>query len=195
MENFWFYGELGLLHVLDPQGYDHVLFLIALALPFGWVQWKRVFWLATLFTAAHCLSLALAAFEVVRVDSGIVEFLIPVTIFLTALFNLFLTAPSAQQEAAFRTHLVSTGLFGLIHGLGFSNYFRMLMSGETEKAGPLFGFAMGIEAAQLLVLLVVLTLSYLALDRLGVSRKGFIRIGSAGIMAVSLMLIFRAWPF
>ncbi|WP_088340128.1 HupE/UreJ family protein [Robiginitalea sediminis] len=195
MENFGFYGELGLLHVLDPQGYDHVLFLIALALPFGWGQWKRVFWLATLFTAAHCLSLGLAAFEVVQVDSGIVEFLIPVTIFLTALFNLFLTAPSAQQDAAFRTHLVSTGLFGLIHGLGFSNYFRMLMSGETEKAGPLFGFAMGIEAAQLLVLVVVLTLSYLVLDRLGVSRKGFIRIGSAGIMAVSLMLIFRAWPF
>ena len=194
MENFWFYGELGFFHVMDWNGYDHVLFLIALALPFGFHEWKRVFWLATLFTAAHCFSLALAAYGLVNFDPGLVEFLIPVTILLTAVFDLFLARPGVDPGAAFKTHLVSTGLFGLIHGLGFSNYFRMLMAGETDKTGPLFGFALGIEAAQLLVLLVVMALSYLFIDKLQVSRIWYIRVAGWLIIAVSGMLMVRAWP-
>lgn len=191
MENFGFYGELGLFHVLDLQGYDHVLFLMALALPFGWPQWKRVFWLATLFTIAHCLSLFLAAFGWVTVNEGLVEFLIPVTILLTALFNLYLTGP----KATLRTHLLATALFGWIHGLGFSNYFRMLMTGETDKSGPLFGFALGIEAAQLLVLVVVLSLSSLITGYMGLDRKRYVRLLSLAIAGVSIWLAVKAWPF
>ena len=89
MENFWFYTKLGFFHVLDPAGYDHVLFLTALALPFSFLQWKKVFWLATLFTVAHCISLALAAFGMIEVDPSLVERLIPITILVTALFNLY----------------------------------------------------------------------------------------------------------
>ena len=87
MNDLWFYTELGFTHVLDPNGYDHVLFLTALALPFTFVQWKKVFWLATLFTTTHCISLALAAYGIVEVNSDLVELLIPVTILVTALFN------------------------------------------------------------------------------------------------------------
>lgn len=194
MQNFGFYGELGFFHVMDWYGYDHVLFLIALALPFGFRDWRRVFWLATLFTAAHCFSLALAAYGWVSFDPGIVEFLIPITILLTAVFDLFLARPGVSPGAAFRTHLLSTGLFGLIHGLGFSNYFRMLISGETEKTGPLFGFALGIEGAQLAVLVLVMSLSYLIVDTLNLSRIWYIRIAGGLIMAVSAMLIAQAWP-
>lgn len=194
MENFWMYGELGFLHVLDPQGYDHVLFLAALALPFTYRHWKRVFWLATLFTVSHCLSLALAAYGVVDADAGWVEFLIPVTILLTALFNLFLTGAGPERHAAFRVHLVSTGLFGLIHGLGFSNYFRMLMTGESEKTGPLLGFALGIEAAQLLVLVAVLGITYLVVERLHTPADRYIRLASLAIAGVSLALLIGAWP-
>ncbi len=194
MQNFGFYGELGFFHVMDWNGYDHVLFLIALALPFGFRHWRRVFWLATLFTAAHCFSLALAAYDVVSFEAGVVEFLIPVTILLTAVFDLFLARKGVDPGAAFKTHLVSTGLFGLIHGLGFSNYFRMLMSGETEKNGPLFGFALGIEMAQLLVLLLVMSLSYLLVEKLGMSRIWYLRGASWLIIAVSVMLMVRAWP-
>ncbi|MBC2838379.1 HupE/UreJ family protein [Robiginitalea sp. SC105] len=194
MQNFWVYGELGFFHVLDPQGYDHVLFLTALALPFTYRSWKRVFWLATLFTISHCLSLALAAYGVVDVDAAWVEFLIPVTILLTALFNLFVGASGEEPRTAFRIHLISTGLFGLIHGLGFSNYFRMLMMGETEKNGPLLGFALGIEAAQLLVLVVVLGLSYFLVERLRAPAPWYIRVGSLVIAAISLGLLVGAWP-
>ena len=122
------------------------------------------------------------------------EFLIPITIFLTAAFNLYLARGAFGFRKALRVHLIFTAIFGLIHGLGFSNYFRMLMSGETEKTAPLFGFALGIEAAQLLVILGVLSISHLLLIRLEVERKNYIRVLSIGIMAIAIRLIIGAWP-
>lgn len=190
MNDFWFYTELGLTHVLDPNGYDHVLFLTALALPFSFGQWKKVFWLATLFTLTHCFSLALAAFGIVQVNSDLVELLIPVTILITALFNLYTADKAEASSRAFRIDLATTGFFGLIHGLGFSNYFRMLVAGEEEKTAPLLGFAMGIEAAQLLVLLAVLTLTYIALNKLKIPRKYYVWGLSTVIALISLKLIF-----
>ena len=124
MNDFWFYTELGFSHVLDPNGYDHVLFLTALALPFSFGQWKKVFWLATLFTLTHCLSLALAAYGIVRVDSELVELLIPITILITALLNLYTADKVQASQKAFRIDLVVTGFFGLIHGLGIFELFQ-----------------------------------------------------------------------
>jgi len=190
MSDFWFYTKLGFFHVLDPGGYDHVLFLTALALPFSFLQWKKVFWLATLFTLTHCLSLALAAYGIVEVNSDLVETLIPITILVTALFNLYVESKGADLRHAFSLDLLATGFFGLIHGFGFSNYFRMLMTGEEEKTGPLFGFAAGIEGAQLLVLLVVLSVTYGVLELAKVNRKYYIWGVSLLIVAISLKLIF-----
>lgn len=189
MSDFWFYTQLGFSHVLDPNGYDHVLFLTALALPFSFVQWKKVFWLATLFTLAHCFSLALAAYGILDVDSGLVELLIPVTILITALFNLYIERRGETVKNVFRTDLLATGFFGLIHGLGFSNYFRMLMAGESGKTVPLLGFAGGIEAAQLLILLVVLTVSYAVVNLAKANRTYYIWGVSLVIAAISLKLI------
>jgi hypothetical protein len=194
MENIGLYGELGFFHVMDLAGYDHVLFLIALALPFGYSLWKRVLWLATLFTIAHCFSLALAAFNIVSFDSGVIEFLIPITILLTAIFDLYLVRGVLDTGAAFKVHLLSTGIFGLIHGLGFSNYFRMLMSGESEKVGPLVGFALGIEFAQIVVLLFVMSITYLIVDRLKLEKIWVIRIIASAIVLIASLLMIRAWP-
>jgi hypothetical protein len=190
MSDFWFYTKLGFFHVLDPAGYDHVLFLTALALPFSFLQWKKVFWLATLFTLAHCFSLALAAYGMVEVDSDLVETLIPVTILVTALFNMYVEGKGSSLRHAFSLDLGATAFFGLIHGFGFSNYFRMLMSGEEEKTGPLFGFAAGIEGAQLLVLLAVLSVTFGVLELAKVHRKYYIWGVSLLIVAISLKLIF-----
>ncbi len=190
MSDFWFYTNLGFSHVLDPGGYDHVLFLTALALPFSFLQWKKVFWLATLFTTTHCISLALAAYGVVEVDPGLVETLIPITILVTALFNLYNEIKGNSLSRAFSLDLMATGFFGLIHGLGFSNYFRMLMSGEEEKTGPLFGFAAGIEGAQLLVLLVVLSVTYVVLEVFKINRRYYVWTISLLIAVISLKLIF-----
>ena len=101
MSDFWFYTKLGFFHVLDPGGYDHVLFLTALALPFSFLQWKKVFWLATLFTLTHCLSLALAAYGIVEINSDLVETLIPITILALALLAAA-GAPALRPSAASR---------------------------------------------------------------------------------------------
>ena len=190
MNDFWFYTELGFSHVLDPNGYDHVLFLTALALPFSFGQWKKVFWLATLFTLTHCLSLALAAYGIVQIDAALVEMLIPLTILITALFNLYTADKAQASQKAFSIDLVVTGFFGLIHGLGFSNYFRMLMADADEKTAPLLGFAAGIEGAQILVLLVVLALSYAILNWTPILKKYYVWGLSVLIALVSLKLIF-----
>ncbi|WP_338039197.1 HupE/UreJ family protein [Maribacter litopenaei] len=127
MENFWFYINMGLNHVLDLSAYDHILFLSALAIPFTFKNWKKVLLLATVFTITHCLSLMLSVFEIVVMDVSLIEFLIPVTIFLTAIFNI-VYLKSLQGYKSILLHVVSTAFFGLIHGFGFSNYFKMLIS-------------------------------------------------------------------
>lgn len=159
MGNFWFYIELGLDHVLDFAAFDHILFLIALSLPFSFKSWKKVLILATVFTLAHCLSLGLSVYEIMVMDVGLIEFLIPMTILFTAIFNL-LYVKSVSKDKNIVLHVLATTFFGLIHGFGFSNYFKMLMSGEDEKLSPLLGFAAGIELSQVLIVLIVLTLTY-----------------------------------
>ncbi|MEX0361558.1 MAG: HupE/UreJ family protein, partial [Allomuricauda sp.] len=115
MQEFWFYIKLGFNHVLDLGAYDHILFLSALAIPFTFKNWKHVVILATIFTIAHCTSLALSAFEVMTVDVGLIEFLIPVTILLTALYNLTYVFGNSQTSGRY-VHVLATAFFGLVHG-------------------------------------------------------------------------------
>ncbi|MEO0901717.1 MAG: HupE/UreJ family protein, partial [Bacteroidota bacterium] len=161
MQEFWFYVDLGFKHVLDFGAYDHILFLAALATPFTFKKWKKVVLLATIFTIAHCTSLALSAFDVFAVDVGLIEFLIPVTIFLTALFNLIYVFKDAVDVGMY-LHSLATAFFGLIHGFGFSNYFKLLMAEEEDKVTPLLGFATGIEFSQVAIILIVLGVAYIA---------------------------------
>ncbi|MEM7379746.1 MAG: HupE/UreJ family protein [Bacteroidota bacterium] len=190
MQDFWFYLKLGFNHVLDPGAYDHVLFLVALAAPFGFRSWKKAIILATIFTIAHCLSLALAAYELLEVSITLVEFLIPVTILITAVFS-FLSTFGKSEYKGIGILMASTIFFGLIHGFGFSNYFRLLMAEETEKAVPLLGFAAGIEVAQVLIILFVLCLAYIIQDILRVDKKHFVRVLSVLIFLITIPLAVK----
>jgi len=193
MQDFWFYIKLGLEHVLDLGAYDHILFLAALAVPFTFKNWKKVLLLATVFTITHCLSLALSAYGILIMDVGLIEFLIPVTIFLTAVFNL-IYAKSATEHKTILLHIIATAFFGLIHGFGFSNYFNMLMAGEEEKLGPLLGFATGIEISQLIVVLVVLSLTYLFQSVFGVKKTIFIVSASILVVLVTIPMLIATFP-
>jgi len=194
MQDFLFYISLGLDHVLDLGAYDHILFLSALAVPFTFGQWKKVLILATVFTLTHCLSLALSAYGVVSVDVALVEFLIPVTILLTALFN-FAYIYKKDLDVGLFLHILATAFFGLIHGFGFSNYFRMLMAGEDDMIVPLLGFATGIELSQLTVILLVLGAAHLILNVLKVKRSLYIGLASLLIIAITIRLLFSAFPW
>lgn len=193
MQEFWFYIKLGLNHVLDFGAYDHILFLSALAVPFTFKNWKHVVILATIFTVAHCTSLALSVYEVLTVDVGLIEFLIPVTILLTALFNFTYVFREAMPIGLL-LHVLATAFFGLIHGFGFSNYFKMLMAEEEDKITPLLGFATGIELSQVTIILTVLAVAFLALDLLKVKRSVFIATASILIIAITIPMLIATFP-
>ena len=193
MQDFWFYLQLGLGHVLDINAYDHVLFLAALALPFTFKTWKSVLMLATVFTLTHCLSLALSTYELVLMDVGLIEFLIPVTIAMTAIFNLlFIKLPTDKKNIGL--HLIATAFFGLIHGFGFSNYFKMLMAEEENKVVPLLGFATGIEFSQVLIVLLVLTISYIVVSMIKFEKKRYVIITSTLILLLTIPMLVRTFP-
>ena len=193
MEAFIFYIKLGFYHVLDLGAYDHVLFLFALALPFHFRQWKAVLILVTIFTIAHCLSLALAVYGLLTVSAAWVEFLIPVTILATAIFNCLMKI-DVEKHQHLGLHASLTGFFGLIHGVGFSNYFRMLMADEPDKLLPLLGFATGIELSQVLVIFSALLLSLLAIDLLRINKAFYIRFFSILIGIITIPMIVNAFP-
>jgi hypothetical protein len=194
MENFLFYIELGLNHVLDFAAYDHILFLAALSLPFTFNSWKSVLVLATVFTIAHCLSLGLSVYDIMVMDVGLIEFLIPVTILLTAVFNL-LYIKSVSGERSILLHVLATAFFGLIHGFGFSNYFKMLMSGEDEKLSPLLGFAAGIELSQVLIVLIVLVLAFVLQSIFKIKRELFVTLASILVIIITIPMLITTFPW
>jgi len=194
MGSFWFYIQMGLEHVLDLDAYDHILFLAALAVPFTFAHWKKILVLATIFTIAHCASLALSVYGILLVDVGLIEFLIPITIFFTAIHNLF----HANKRAEHRNmvlYSVATGFFGLVHGFGFSNYFKMLMAGEEEKISPLLGFAAGIEFSQILILLAVLCANYIVRSLFTVKQTLFTQVMSIIILFITIPMLFATFPW
>jgi len=193
MEGFWFYIKLGLDHVLDFSAYDHMLFLCALAIPFTLKKWKQATLLATLFTLAHCTSLALSAYGVVNMDVELIEFLIPVTIFLTALFNK-MTVKNLTFSLGIYLQALTAAFFGLIHGFGFSNYFNMILSQEPDKATPLFGFALGIEIAQITIILLVLAFSYFVVSFFRVKQDYYILAASAIVGLITIPMLIRTFP-
>jgi hypothetical protein len=194
MAEFWFYIKLGLHHVLDPGAVDHILFLCALALPFAFANWKKVVILATLFTVAHCFSLALSVYGIAGADAGLIEFLIPVTILITAILNM-VNIGKKPVASSWSLQLTATAFFGLIHGFGFSNYFNMLLAGEPQKTLPLLGFAAGIELSQVLLIFGVLTLSELLVGMLKLSSAIFVGGGSLMVAVLTLPMLAETFPW
>lgn len=194
MQDFLFYVKLGLHHVLDFAAYDHILFLTALAIPFTFKSWRKVLVLATIFTLTHCLSLALSTYDVLTVDVSLIEFLIPVTIFFTAVFNLIYVKSQIEHKSLL-LHGIATAFFGLIHGFGFSNYFKMLMAEEEDKITPLLGFATGIELSQLVIVLAGLVLAYIFQTGVKVKQSLYIIITSIIVLLITIPLLINTFPF
>lgn len=184
---------MGLNHVLDFNAYDHILFLIALALPFAFKSWKKVILLASIFTIAHCFSLFLSVYGILVMDVSLIEFLIPVTILCTALFNM-IYLKSTLDNRSLGLHIFATVFFGLIHGFGFSNYFNMLMAEEEEKFSSLLGFATGIEISQILIVLSVLCISFVFVSLLKVKSQVYVTIGSILILLTTIPMLIAAFP-
>lgn len=190
MSEFSLYFNLGLDHVLDWQAYDHVMFLLVLVAAYSFNSWKRVLGLVSLFTLGHTLSLFLSVYGVVRVNSSWVEALIALTIFITACYNI-VTAKRKEHHKNMLLLYITTAFFGIIHGLGFSGYFKMISSNITGKFIPLLEFSLGIESAQLIVVITALIFAFIFQRFLKVNRRDWILVISAIVIGVILPILIE----
>ncbi len=192
LSNFFIFLQLGFAHITDPNGYDHILFVVALCAVYSVRQWRQVLVLVTAFTIGHSVTLALATLRLVNVRTDIVELLIPITILITAVMNFVYQPPAttSHQSLTIRYRYALALGFGLIHGLGFSNYLRSLLGPEGDMITPLLAFNVGLELGQLLIVSAVLGVSFVAVEWARMARRDWIRAVSAlvAFMAVSLIL-------
>ncbi len=187
MEDFILYFKMGLNHVLDFAAYDHILFLIVLAIVFTYFEIKKLIWLVTLFTLGHSVSLALSAYQILNISIELIEFLIPLTIFITGFVNIINSNKSSDKKN--NTNLIFALLFGLIHGLGFSNYFRMMIGQEENKLYPLIEFALGIEVAQIIIVLGILILGSILQNLFKVDKRDWILVGSSIVIGFAIQMM------
>ncbi|QOI96700.1 MAG: HupE/UreJ family protein [Flammeovirgaceae bacterium] len=189
MSEFELYFGLGKNHILDySNGYDHILFVVALCVLYAWRDWKRVLILVTAFTIGHSVTLALATLNIVSVNAGLIEFLIPLTIFITAISNLF----KNEQHLSDRSLWLSYGyalFFGLIHGLGFSNYLRSILGKDRSIVSQLFAFNVGLEFGQIIIVIVFLTTAFIVVDLFTVNRRDWKLVVSSLIAGMALVLM------
>ncbi len=183
MDIFSLYFELGWQHILDLGGYDHILFVTALCGIYTLADWKKVLILVTAFTIGHSVALALSVLNIVRIDSGLIEFLIPLSIVITALGNIL---RGRNDSRSFKYAVAA--FFGLIHGMGFSNYLRSLLGGESDLVVPLLSFNLGLEFGQVIIVLVVLLLAQLAIKYFKVSKRDWNMFLSSAIFGIALIM-------
>lgn len=192
MEDFFLYFKIGLNHVLNFSAYDHILFLIVLAVVFTNFQWKKVIWLVTLFTIGHSITLSLSAYELLKVRMDLVEFLIPLTIFITGVANILNSKKDPIKKG--NMNLILALFFGLIHGLGFSNYFKMMVGQEGNKLLPLIEFALGIELAQVIIVISILIIGMLLKNFLRIDKRDWVLVCSSIVIGVSIqMMVAKAF--
>ena len=187
MDELFLYLRLGFKHIIDLGGVDHILFVLALTLRYIWSDWKKILILVTAFTIGHSLTLALSTLSLLDIPVNWIEFLIPVTILITAVSNFWVKDFEFKQR--YSAHYGLALFFGLIHGLGFSNYLKSLLGKEDSLLGPLFSFNIGLEIGQILIVLVILALSYGILGILKIPRKMYMRYGSFITILLSLRII------
>ena len=192
MSLFELYFTLGLQHIADIRGYDHILFILVLCAVYSLREWKRVLILVTAFTVGHSLTLALATLDLIRINSDLVEFLIPLTIFITGLVNIVARRPANRTIHSVK--YAAALFFGLIHGLGFSNYLRALLGSEKGLFVPLLSFNVGLEVGQILIVLVILLISLLVVDILKYPRREWSVLLSGAGLGVSLILMIERIP-
>ncbi len=194
MDTFRLYYQLGMEHILDIRGYDHILFIVALTTIYQFKDWKRVLILVTAFTIGHSITLALATLQIIKFNSNLIEFVIPVTIFFTAVTNL-LRKRAERSTKKIQLNYWLALFFGLVHGMGFSNYLRSLLGTDKTIFTQLLAFNIGLEVGQVIIVLSFMLLSFLFVDILRVTKRDWKLVISSGVAAIAttLMIETKFW--
>lgn len=197
MSDFFMYFKLGYEHITDLAGYDHMLFIVALCAVYYLDEWRQILWMVTFFTIGHSITLALSVLKIVDIDSALIEFLIPCTIFFTTVSNFFVKTPDSILRKKPQPYLryFFTLFFGLIHGLGFSNYLKSLLGQSSNIVNELFAFNIGLEIGQLIIVLLFMLLQYVLINFFNLKRRELNLIISAFVAGITIHLIIEKWIF
>lgn len=197
METFLTFLQLGFEHITDLNGYDHILFVLALCAVYTLWDWKNVLILVTAFTIGHSITLAMAALQILSFDQDLIEFLIPISIMITCLTNLFQqngrSGKIVQERKILRYFFAA--FFGLIHGMGFSTYLRSLLGKNSHIVNELFAFNVGLEIGQLLIVLASFLFSFIAIELLKIKRNTWNLIASSFLAGMTFHLVLEKWYF
>lgn len=192
MQDFLFYLSLGWEHIISLDALDHQLFVLALIAVYSFNDLKKILILVTAFTIGHSITLALSTFDIIRINSDWVEFLIPLTIVLTSLNNIaFRNKKKSQNNANYYLALI----FGLIHGMGFANTARVMIAKSQSIAIPLLGFNIGLELGQIAIVFGILIILFILLKVFRVNQKDWVLFVSSGVFALSLKMTLERIPF
>lgn len=192
MQDFSLYFELGWQHILNWKGYDHILFVIVLCGAYTLTDWKRVLLLVTAFTIGHSITLALSVLKVITVKTNLIEFLIPVTILVTAASNI-LGGKSSRPKGVQLKYVLAL-FFGLIHGMGFSNYLNSLLGKSTNIVAELFAFNIGLEFGQIIIVTGILLISFILINIFKVKKWNWNFFLSSAIFGISFIMAAERWP-
>jgi len=189
MSEFQLYFGLGKDHILDyKNGYDHILFIIALCALYMSRDWKQILILVTAFTIGHSITLALSTLNIVSVKADLIEFLIPLTIFITAGSNLFKNE-SHISDRPMQMNYFYASFFGLIHGLGFSNYLRSILGKDESIFTQLLAFNLGLEFGQLIIVVLFMSACFILVDLFGLNRRDWKMVISSAVAGIALILM------
>jgi hypothetical protein len=191
MSDFWIYFQAAWKLVLDIKGYNHTLFLVALIAPYAFKDWKSILVLMTTFAIGETIAMILSVVEVLSVTANLNKFMIPATLLITAFFNIF-TISKSQKTNTINWIALVVLCFGIIHGLLFSNFFKSLVIGKlSDKILPLFEFSVGVQAAQLLLVVLILIFSYVIQHFFKFSKRDFTLTFSSFVIGVALPVVLK----
>lgn len=191
MHDFPLYFELGWQHILDWKGYDHILFVMVLCGTYLLSDWRKVLVLVTAFTIGHSITLALSVLKLIHVKTDLIEFLIPVTILITAASNIL--AGKSKPKGVQLKYILAL-FFGLIHGLGFSNYLNSLLGKSTNIVAELFAFNVGLEFGQIIIVLGILLVSFILINIFKIKKWDWTFFLSSAIFGISFIMAAERWP-
>ncbi|SHI01428.1 HupE / UreJ protein [Chryseolinea serpens] len=189
MTEFQLYFGLGKDHILDyANGYDHILFIVALCALYITRDWKQILVLVTAFTIGHSITLALSTLRIVNVKPDLIEFLIPLTIFVTAVSNLFKNENNISS-GPMQMNYFYAAFFGLIHGLGFSNYLRSILGKSENIFTPLLAFNLGLEFGQIIIVVLFMSVCFILVDLFNLNRRDWKMVISSAVAGMALLLM------
>jgi len=187
---FLSYLKLGFQHIVDINGFDHILFVVTLCAVYQLAEWRKIAIVITAFTLGHSITLVLASLKIIIPNRHLIELFIPITILISAVFNLVserLKIPSAKLYVKYAFAL----FFGLIHGMSFSSFFTDIMGDATQIIFPLFSFNVGIEFGQFFVISLYYSLIYLLFKLFKINYNRAALFFSVLAVLVSFILIYN----